>query len=40
MTASAGFLALIVTIAVTISTVTPFILIYLWIRDWKKQQLW
>ncbi len=40
MIASQTFLALIVTVAVAVSTVTPFILIYLWIRDWKKQQLW
>lgn len=40
MTASATFLAVIVTAAVTVSAVTPLILIYLWIRDWMKKQLW
>jgi hypothetical protein len=40
MIASENLLALIVTVAVAVSTVTPFILIYLWIRDWMKKQLW
>ena len=40
MIASAGFLTFIVTAAVAVSTLTPLILIYLWIRDWIKQQLW
>lgn len=40
MTASVEFLTLIVSVAVAVSAVTPFILIYLWIKDWKKQQLW
>jgi hypothetical protein len=40
MTASVTFLSVIVTAAVAVTTATPFILIYLWIRDWKKQQLW
>ena len=40
MIASEAFLAFIVTVAVGITAVTPFILIYLWIRDWIKQQLW
>lgn len=40
MTASTGFLAFIVTAAVAVSTLTPLILIYLWIRDWIKKQLW
>ncbi|MFP4611709.1 MAG: hypothetical protein ACLFQT_11880 [Thiohalophilus sp.] len=40
MTASVTFLAFVVTIAVAVSTVTPLVLIYLWIRDWKKEQLW
>ncbi len=40
MIASVTFLGIIVTTAVAITTATPLILIYLWIRDWKKQQLW
>ena len=40
MTAGVSFLSVVVTAAVAMTAVTPFILIYLWIRDWKKQQLW
>lgn len=40
MIASETFLAFIVTVAVGISALTPIILIYLWIRDWMKKQLW
>ncbi|MDZ7660891.1 hypothetical protein [Thiohalophilus sp.] len=40
MTASVTFLAVVVTAAVAMSAVTPLILIYLWIRDWIKEQLW
>ncbi len=40
MIASVTFLSVSVAGAVAITTVAPFVLIYLWIRDWKKQKLW
>ena len=40
MIASVSLLSWIVGVAVTVTAVTPFILLYLWIKDWKKGQLW
>lgn len=40
MIASSGFLSVLVTIALAVTIVSPIILIVLWIRDWKKGQLW
>lgn len=40
MIASAVFLKVMVGIALVITIAAPVILIILWIRDWKKGQLW
>jgi hypothetical protein len=40
MIVSAGFLKIMVGIALVVTIAAPVILIILWIRDWKKGQLW
>jgi len=40
MTASVEILALLVILAIAVTAVAPLILITLWIKDWKKGQLW
>ena len=40
MTASVGFLTGLVTIATVVATVSPVVLVALWIRDAKRGQLW
>ncbi len=40
MTASLGFLSLLVSVAVFVTAVSPLILIILLIRDWKGKRLW
>lgn len=40
MIASSTFLAVIVTIAVLIAGLTPFLLIALWMNDRRKGRLW
>lgn len=40
MTASSGFLATIVTIALVITIIAPFALALFWIKDWRNKKLW
>lgn len=40
MIASVSFLSWVVGTAVTVTAIAPFILLYLWIKDWKQGQLW
>ena len=40
MTISTGALALIVTLAVTVTALSPLLLIALWINDRRKGRLW
>ena len=40
MIVSSGFLNVMVTIALTVTIIAPIVLIILWIKDWKKGQLW
>lgn len=40
MIISAGFLTAIVSMALLVTIISPIVLIYLWVHDWKKGQLW
>lgn len=40
MIVSSGFLSVMVGIALSVTIAAPIILIVLWIKDWKKGQLW
>jgi len=40
MIASVGFLSAVVLIAVAITVISPFILIVLWLKDWKGNRIW
>ena len=40
MIVSSEFLSVMVTIALAITITAPIILIILWLKDWKKGQLW
>ena len=40
MNASLGFLTILVSVAVFVTAISPFILIILLIRDWKGKRLW
>lgn len=40
MTASVEILMILVVTAIAVTAVAPLILITLWIKDWKKGQLW
>lgn len=35
-----AFLSLVVLIALVVTMAAPLILAILWMRDWKKRQLW
>lgn len=40
MIISSGFLAVMVTIALVVTMIAPVYLLFTWIRDWIKGQLW
>lgn len=40
MIAGQAFLSLVVLIALVVTMAAPLILAILWMRDWKKRQLW
>lgn len=40
MTASVGFLTVLVTIATVVATLAPIVLIVLWIADMRGGRLW
>lgn len=40
MIVSAGFLSVVVTLALLVTIAAPIVLIVLWIKDWRKGQLW
>ncbi len=40
MTVSVSFLTTMVTIALAVTLVSPFVLLILWLRDWRKGKLW
>lgn len=40
MTASVSFLSVVVSIAVAVTIVSPIILLYLWVKDWKSDKIW
>lgn len=40
MTASVEVLAVLVVAAIIVAAVSPLILVTLWVKDWKKGQLW
>lgn len=40
MTVGPVFLAVMVLLALAVTTLTPAILIILWIKDWKSKRLW
>lgn len=40
MTVSAGFLAVMVSIALGVTVVAPVVLLVLWLRDWRAGRLW
>lgn len=40
MMASASFLSTLVSIAVLVTAISPFVLILLLIKDWKNKQIW
>ena len=40
MIVSSTFLSVLVGIALTVTIAAPVILMVLWIKDWKKGQLW
>ena len=40
MTASVAFLAVMVSVAVVVTGLTPLLLVYLWIKDRRKGRLW
>lgn len=40
MTVSAGFLAVLVGIALAVTLLAPAVLVILWWRDWRKGRLW
>ncbi len=40
MTASVGFLAIMVTVALMITAAAPVLLLYFLYRDWEKGTLW
>jgi|GEM_PF-1130154 len=40
MIASSLFLKIIVTLGLVITIAAPVLLIIMWIKDWKKGQLW
>lgn len=40
MIASVGLLSVMVTVATVLAAFTPLVLVVLWVRDWKRGQLW
>jgi hypothetical protein len=40
MTVSTGFLAVVVTVAVIATAIAPIVLLYLWIKDIRRGELW
>ena len=40
MIVSAGFLGVMITLALVVTMIAPVILIVLWIKDWKEGKLW
>ncbi|MEJ2143350.1 MAG: hypothetical protein P8Y24_13565 [Gammaproteobacteria bacterium] len=40
MIASSGFISVMVSIALMVTIIAPIVLIILWLKDWKKGQLW
>ena len=40
MMASVGFLKIMVLVALGVTLLTPLILVGLWIKDWRRKQLW
>lgn len=40
MIASQGFLSVVVLLALAVTMAAPLLLAILWVRDWKKRQLW
>lgn len=40
MTASVGFLTVVISIAVAVTIVSPLILLGLWFKDWKSKKIW
>lgn len=40
MIVSESFLSLLVTIALTVTAISPMVLLGLLVRDWRKRQLW
>ena len=40
MSATEGFLSVMVTVSLVITAVAPLVLLVMLIRDWKKGQLW
>lgn len=40
MTASVELLSVLIIAAIVIATVSPVVLLALWLNDWMKDQLW
>ena len=40
MTISSALFSVFISIALVVTIVTPVLLIYLWIKDWKDKKLW
>lgn len=40
MMASVGFLEVMVLLALSLTTLTPVVLLVIWIRDWMQKELW
>lgn len=40
MTISVTSLALLVGIATLVTALAPLVMLFLWVRDWKRGQLW
>jgi len=40
MTASVGFLSVLVTAATVVTTLAPLVLVALWVRDLRRGDLW
>jgi hypothetical protein len=40
MMATVGFLKAMVLLALSVTILTPIILLVIWIRDWMRKELW
>lgn len=40
MMASLSFLQVMVLVALSVTIVTPMLLLFLWFRDWMRKELW